>query len=305
MKNVKSAGIALGAAASVLFTPALAFAEGTESGGVDILIPKIAEFIPALVIFLIIWFLLSKFVWPKVISVLDAREHKIEDSLEQADATRPGGRDSRSADAIVAGPTVNFRDRSRGRGDAKRAFAVSSQPLTPGQDTCQGEDRAGTKRSAYMSATDYHRKMSVAVATSMAIPSPTTRGQAARAHQEVSCEWVSSMPNRPSAIASRSAAGNLLRTLLEAAKTENRVLENIEPHKADANASPEVLSVLSQMAANGDLDKLGAVLDLYSEMAEGDEATVGVTVTTAVPLDNELRMLVTQKCELDLGRNVF
>ncbi len=59
------------------------------------------------------------------------------------------------------------------------------------------------------------------------------------------------------------------------------------------------------MAANGDLDKLGAVLDLYSEMAEGDEATVGVTVTTAVPLDNELRMLVTQKCELDLGRNVF
>lgn len=58
------------------------------------------------------------------------------------------------------------------------------------------------------------------------------------------------------------------------------------------------------MAANGDLDKLGAVLDLYSEMAEGDEATVGVTVTTAVPLDNELRMLVTQKCELDLGRNV-
>ena len=85
------------------------------------------------------------------------------------------------------------------------------------------------------------------------------------------------------------------RTLLEAAKSENRVLENIEPLKADANASPEVLSVLSQMAANGDLDKLGAVLDLYSEMAEGDEATV----------DNELRMLVTQKCELDLGRNVF
>ena len=103
MKKVKSAGIALGAAASVLFTPALAFAEGTESGGVDILIPKIAEFIPALVIFLIIWFLLSKFVWPKVISVLDAREHKIEDSLEQADATKAEAAEIREqADAIVA-----------------------------------------------------------------------------------------------------------------------------------------------------------------------------------------------------------
>ena len=67
------------------------------------------------------------------------------------------------------------------------------------------------------------------------------------------------------------------RTLLEAAKTENRVYENLVPLKAEAEASPEVLSVLSQMAAHGDLDKL----------------------------DNELRALVTQKCELDLGCNVF
>lgn len=95
------------------------------------------------------------------------------------------------------------------------------------------------------------------------------------------------------------------RTLLEAAKNEDRVYENLAPLKAEADASPEVLSVLSQMAVNGDLDKLADVLDLYSEMADGDQQTVGVTVTTAVPLDNELRALITQKCELDLGRNVF
>lgn len=95
------------------------------------------------------------------------------------------------------------------------------------------------------------------------------------------------------------------RTLLEAAKTEGRVYENLAPLKAEADASPEVLSVLSQMAANGDLDKLSDVLDLYSEMADGDQQTVGVTVTTAVPLDHELRVLITQKCELDLGCNVF
>ena len=93
------------------------------------------------------------------------------------------------------------------------------------------------------------------------------------------------------------------RTLLEAAKNEDRVYENLAPLEADA--SPEVLSVLSQMAVNGDLDKLADVLDLYSEMADGDQQTVGVTVTTAVPLDNELRALITQKCELDLGCNVF
>lgn len=95
------------------------------------------------------------------------------------------------------------------------------------------------------------------------------------------------------------------RTLLEAAKTEGRVYEDLAPLKAEADASPEVLSVLSQMAANGDLDKLSDVLDLYSEMADGDQQTVGVTVTTAVPLDHELRALITQKCELDLGCNVF
>ena len=95
------------------------------------------------------------------------------------------------------------------------------------------------------------------------------------------------------------------RTLLEAAKNEDRVYENLAPLKAEADASPEVLSVLSQMAVNGDLDKLADVLDLYSEMADGDQQTVGVTVTTAVPLDNELRALITQKCELDLGCNVF
>lgn len=95
------------------------------------------------------------------------------------------------------------------------------------------------------------------------------------------------------------------RTLLEAAKTENRVYEDLTPLRADAEASPEVLSVLSQMAMQGDLDKLSEVLSLYSEMAEGDQQTVGVTVTTAVPLDNELRALITQKCELDLGCNVF
>lgn len=95
------------------------------------------------------------------------------------------------------------------------------------------------------------------------------------------------------------------RTLLEAAKTEDRVYENIAPLKAEADASPEVLSVLSQMAANGDLDKLSDVLEMYSEMAEGDEHTLGVTVTTAVPLNHELRAAITRKCELDLERNVF
>lgn len=172
MKNVKSAGIALGAAASVLFTPALAFAEGTESGGADILIPKMAEFIPALVIFLIIWFLLSKFVWPKVISVLDAREHKIEDSLEQADATKAEAAEIREqADAIVAEARRKASEivlEARGDADKERSRIVAAAHAEAEDIIAKAHDRAeDEKKRAYMSATDTIAKMSVAVAKSI------------------------------------------------------------------------------------------------------------------------------------------
>ena len=40
-------------------------------------------------------------------------------------------------------------------------------------------------------------------------------------------------------------------------------------------------------------------------VAEEDEDVVGVTVTTAIPLDDELRQTITKKCEQDFGRKVF
>ena len=65
----------LATAAGTVLAPVAAFADETESAaGADILIPKPAEFIPALAIFLIILFLLSKFAWPKVLEMLEKRE---------------------------------------------------------------------------------------------------------------------------------------------------------------------------------------------------------------------------------------
>ena len=173
MKNVERAAIALGAGASVLLTPALAFAEGAESsGGADILIPKMAEFAPALVIFLIIWFLLSKFVWPKVISVLDAREHKIEDSLEQADATKAEAAEIREqADAIVAEARRKASEivlEARGDAEKERSRIVAAAHAEAEDIIAKAQDRAeDEKKRAYMSATDTIAKMSVAVATSI------------------------------------------------------------------------------------------------------------------------------------------
>ena len=69
------------AAAAVLATPTFALAEGV---GADILIPKPAEFIPALIAFLIIWIVLAKLVWPQVLQMMDKRQQKIQDDLDAA-----------------------------------------------------------------------------------------------------------------------------------------------------------------------------------------------------------------------------
>ena len=95
------------------------------------------------------------------------------------------------------------------------------------------------------------------------------------------------------------------RTLLEAGKAEDRVYENLEPLAAEAAASPEVLSVLASMSEHGDLDKLPQVVELYRSMMESENEVVGVHVTTAIPLDDELRELITNKCESDLESKVF
>ena len=81
--------------------------------------------------------------------------------------------------------------------------------------------------------------------------------------------------------------------------------ENIAPLIAQSEASPEVLAVLATMSEKGDLDKLPEVLDLYRGMVDEQQEVVGVHVTTAIPLDDELRDMITQKCESDLESRVF
>lgn len=95
------------------------------------------------------------------------------------------------------------------------------------------------------------------------------------------------------------------RTLLEASRTEDRVHENLVPLIAESEASPEVLSLLATMSERGDLDKLPEVIDQYRALVNEQDDIVGVHVTTAVPLDDELRDMITQKCESDLETRVF
>ena len=71
-------------AAAALATLALTGCDGVPDSA-QILIPKPAEFVPALIAFLIIWFVLAKFAWPMIVKTLDDRENKIKGDLDAAE----------------------------------------------------------------------------------------------------------------------------------------------------------------------------------------------------------------------------
>ena len=83
-KLLAHAGIVGGVA---LATPALALAEESAVGP-DILIPKPAELIPALIAFIIILLVLAKLVWPSVLDMMEKRQQKIQDDLDAAERSK-------------------------------------------------------------------------------------------------------------------------------------------------------------------------------------------------------------------------
>lgn len=115
MKNtaMRLAACACAASGIALGTPVVALAEESAVGP-DILIPKMAEFIPALIAFLVILLILAKLVWPPVLDMMEKRQQKIQDDLDAAERSKVQAAEEarsyeakildahREADAIVA-----------------------------------------------------------------------------------------------------------------------------------------------------------------------------------------------------------
>ena len=66
------------------------------------------------------------------------------------------------------------------------------------------------------------------------------------------------------------------RSLLEAAKAENHVFEDLEMIERLASASPEIIAVLDTMSKRDQLDLLPKVAAAFKYVAEEDEDVVGV-----------------------------
>ena len=167
---MKAANIRASAAVAAFVgaIPAVAVAE--ETSGADILIPKPAEFIPALIIFLIIWFLLAKLAWPKVLSMLDTREKTIQASIDEANETKEKASEIRDqADAVIADARRQASEivlAARGDAEKERARIVADAHAEAEEVITKARERADDEmRRAYANATDSIAKVSVAVAS--------------------------------------------------------------------------------------------------------------------------------------------
>ena len=95
------------------------------------------------------------------------------------------------------------------------------------------------------------------------------------------------------------------RALMEAARSEGRANADLVQWHHARKFSPEVLETLAAMQREDDLDLVAQVAKQYKEYLDAEDKTVFVTVTTAVPLDDDLREKVRAKAEADLKAPVY
>ncbi len=95
------------------------------------------------------------------------------------------------------------------------------------------------------------------------------------------------------------------RSLLDAARGEGRAPRDVQQIRHAVKFSPEVLSTLARMEDERDLALLDQVYADLKTMLDSEDETVTVDVTTAMPMNAELRKKVRDKCVQDFKAPVF
>ncbi|MGI6220620.1 MAG: F0F1 ATP synthase subunit B [Coriobacteriales bacterium] len=82
----RATGVVVAAGGIFAACPAFAFAD--EGGGISAILPKMDEFIPMLIAFIILWVILAKFGWPLFEGILNKRENTIRSDLKSAEESK-------------------------------------------------------------------------------------------------------------------------------------------------------------------------------------------------------------------------
>lgn len=169
MKQINRATVAAAISSFVLAVPAQAFAE-ESSNKAEILIPKMAEFIPALIAFLIIWVVLAKFAWPQILSMMDERGKRIQESLDEAETTKKKAIASRKEyDELVTDARRKSADivlEARKDAEAERARIIEAAHKEAEDIIAKAHSNAEEERNAvYAAAAASIADLSVSVAS--------------------------------------------------------------------------------------------------------------------------------------------
>lgn len=169
MKQINRATVAAAISSFVLAVPAQAFAE-ESSNKAEILIPKMAEFIPALIAFLIIWVVLAKFAWPQILSMMDERGKRIQESLDEAETTKKKAIASRKEyDELVTDARRKAADivlEARKDAEAERARIIEAAHKEAEDIIAKAHANAEDERNAiYAAAAASIADLSVSVAS--------------------------------------------------------------------------------------------------------------------------------------------
>ena len=81
------ARIGVSALAIMAMAPTAALAE-EERSGIQLLVPTLAELVPACIAFLVVYIILAKMVWPSVVKMMDDREKALTGQMEVAEQAK-------------------------------------------------------------------------------------------------------------------------------------------------------------------------------------------------------------------------
>lgn len=104
---------------------------------------------------------------------------------------------------------------------------------------------------------------------------------------------------------SDARAERYARVLIEAARGEERANRDLAQLQQASEFSPEVIETIVAMHAASDLKLLDEVSIQYKTILDAEDATVSVDVTTAIPMDNDLREEVRVKAEAEFKSPVY
>ncbi len=95
------------------------------------------------------------------------------------------------------------------------------------------------------------------------------------------------------------------RALIDAGRSEGRANADLVQWRHACKFSPEVLETLTAMRGEDDISLVDAVSKKYKEILDSEDETVSVTVTTSVPMDDNLREKVRSKVAADMQVPIY